>query len=419
MKKIAIILFVISFAAVAYAQQKSAPYDVLIRSAKIYMGTKDSERAKQFLDSAVNNYPDQPEAQSLISTIYFDKAQYKEMMVHIKKYEEIYAKAKASGDKKLIKACEANKMPEQVNNLRLSALKKSFDEGVAQLKIADSLSNEASSMPDDSAKALKQKNAQALFDKAESLFSDCLQIDDTVAFVYTNLGLVETKKGNTQKALEMYAKSHQLNPKDQQILFTLGTTYFSLQQYDSAAVYYDAFAVADTLNREAALINEAMCYQALKEEDKLEKVLDRILEANPQNAEIHYQRGVLIVRKAAGKSIADSARTLDSLINLRPNDKALEQARANLVAYRLGFYQRALPDFKFAAEAIKTEPEYWNWYGYAALLTDKLGEAKEAYTKCVEEKPDNKDCWCQLALVYAKLKDTKAYEEANAKCEKK
>ena len=420
MRRLVILAVAFCFATVAYAQQQGvAPYDVLVRSAKIYVGYKDFDKAQMFLDSAVHNYPDQPEAHYWLGTLLHDRADFIGMMGQFRKFDEIYAKAKAANDNKFVKACEKEDTPKQIGIYKRSAFAKSSQEGVKQLKLADSLAKETRSISDEAAKAEQLKQVQALYDKARSLFELCLAIDDTVSGVYTNLGLVEAQKGNTQAALDLFRKAHQLSPKDKELLFSLASTHYKLTDFDSAAYYYGAFAEEDSLNREAALINQAMCYQSLKDETRLEKTLDRILQVNPQNADILYQRGVLNIRKASGKAIADSAAALDSLAALHPTDKALEKAKADLLTYRLGYYQKALPDFKTAAELTKTDPDYWYWYGNAAMFSEKMDDARTAYSRCVEIKPDSQDCWCSLEIVFAKLKMLKEMQEASIKCGKK
>jgi tetratricopeptide (TPR) repeat protein len=419
MKKLVIFACLICLATVAYAQQGAQPYDVLMRSGKIYMQSKDYDKAMDFFTTAVKNYPNEPEAHYCLGLLYHDKADFKEMIKELNKYNEIYDKARLEGNKKLIKNCEKDDMPKQANTLRLSAFTKSFSEGVVQLKLADSLARESSNLTDDSLRIQQQKLVDQLYNKATSLFSECLTIADTVAGVYTNIGLVESKKGNRQGALDMYRKAHQLAPGDNQLLFSIASTFASLEQNDSAAFYFGAFADKDSLNREAALINQAMCYQAMDDEKSFETSLNNIIKVNPQNAEIRYQRGVLYIRQASAKALTDSTAVLDSLAQLRPNDKAIDKAKADLLAYRRGLYEKAHPDFKTAAELTKTDSDYWYWFGTTAMLTDKMDDALTAYGKCVEVKPDNTDCWCQLSMVYAKLKMQKEFDEASAKCPKK
>lgn len=402
----------------AYAEQGGvAAYDVLMRSAKIYQKL-DPERAKMLLDSAVNNYPEAPEGHFQIALIYYDKSDYKPMMEHIQKFQDIYSRAKASGDKKLIKACENNKMPEQTRNLRLSAFTKTYQDGVSQLKLADSLAKESRNQPDSTTRVEQEKLVGQLFDKASGLFDECLLLDDTISGVYANMALLENRKGNAQGALERYRQAYKLAPEDAQLHFSLATTYFGLQQYDSAAAYYGAFADRDSLNREGALINQAMCYQAMNAPERMKATLDKILAVTQQNGDVFFQRGMYYIRQANSQAMTDSARVLDSLSSARPNDNAIDKARADLLAYRISQYKLALPDFKAAAELAKTDTDYWYWYGTSAMLSDATSDARTAYEKCIGVNSENKDCWCQLAIVYAKLKMQKEFDEATAKCPK-
>ncbi|TFH63901.1 MAG: tetratricopeptide repeat protein [Candidatus Zixiibacteriota bacterium] len=419
MKRLAIFAYLICFATVTYAQQGVPPYDVLMRSGKIYTQSKDYDKAMELFNTAVKNYPGEPEARYWLGTLYHDRSNFKEMIGQFHQFNEIYAKAKAEGNKKLIKNCEKDDMPKQIRDYSQSAFMKTFSDGVAQLKLADSLARESRNLTEDTAKIRQEKLVNQLFDKANGLFAACLVIDDTVSGVYTNIGLVESKKGNSQGALDMYRKAHQLAPNDKELLFSMASTFSTLLQHDSAAFYFGAFADQDSLNREAALINQAMCYQAMDDEKRFEESLDKIIKVNPQNAEILYQRGVLYIRQASARALTDSTRILDSIAQLRPNDGAIEKAKADLLLHRRGLYEKAFPDFKAAAELIKTDSDYWYWYGTTAMLTDKMDDARTAYDKCVEVKPDNQDCWCQLALVYAKLKMQKEFEEASTKCPKK
>lgn len=419
MRRFAIITFIICFAAIAYAQQAGvAAYDVLMRSAKIYLST-DPERAKMLLDSAVNNYPEQPEARYWLGTIYHDKADYKNMMLQFNKFDEIYARAKAEKDKKTLRGCERDDAPKQISTYKASALSKSFQDGVTQLKLADSLSRESASLSDDTARANQEKLVMQLFSKAKELLNECLMIDDTVAAVYTNLGLVEAKQGNKEAALELYRKAYGLAPTNSELMFTMAQAHYGLQHWDSAATYFGLFADADSLNREGALINQALCYQSLQDYEKMKLTLDRIITFSQQNGDVFYQRGMYYILRANSQALSDSAMYLDSLSNARPNDKSIEQARTDLMAFRVSMYKQALPDFKAAAELSKTDADYWYWYGTSAVLSEATADAKIAYEKCVEISPDNKDCWCQLAITYAKLKMQKEFDDATAKCNAK
>ena len=70
MKRLAIFAYLICFAAVTYAQQGVLPYDVLMRSGKIRTQAKDFDKAMEFFQIAVKNYPNEPEAHYWLGEAY-------------------------------------------------------------------------------------------------------------------------------------------------------------------------------------------------------------------------------------------------------------------------------------------------------------------------------------------------------------
>ncbi|MCC6963620.1 MAG: tetratricopeptide repeat protein [candidate division Zixibacteria bacterium] len=401
-----------------WAQAKDVlPYDALVRSAKIYLGqkNKDFDKAEEMLRTAVANYPDPVEAHFYLGLIHAERARYADMMAEFKKFEEICARAAETGDKKLQKRCEKDKMQKQIQDTRMAELKRNFDQGVSQLRLADSLKDGLNTLTDPAAAAKDSSLLAQLLAKAKGIFSDCVIIDDTVAGIWTNLALVEERLGNPQEAVKHYERSYQLNPKDARMVYDLANVCFELKDYEKAARFYGEFGDLDEANAEAAYTNQAMCYQSLGDYDRLQAALDKILVRNPNNTDIRYQRGVLNVRNATSAAIRDSAAVLDSLLALRPNDKALKAAQDELMKHRQSFNEKAYEDFKFAAETTKNDPTYWYWYGNISFFLQKQNEALEAYKKCVEFDDANKDCWGQLAIIYARLGMRAEAEQAEAK----
>ncbi len=201
MKRLAIFVYLICFATMTYAQQGVLPYDVLMRSGKIRTQAKDLDKALEFFNTAVKNYPDQPEAHYWLGTLYHDRSNFKEMISQFRQFDEIYTKAKSSGDKKLIKNCEKDDMPKLIKDYSRSAFMKDFTDGVAQLKQADSLAKESRNLADDTAKAGQEKLVNQLFDKASSLFAECLTIDDTVSGTTPTSAWLKARRATTRALL--------------------------------------------------------------------------------------------------------------------------------------------------------------------------------------------------------------------------
>lgn len=436
MKKIIIGLMLLAFTASGFAQHAKdvLPYDALIRSAKIYLGQKekDYDHVLELLKIAIDNYPDPLEAHYYSGLIAAERAEYSVMMDHFRKFEAICSKENMDADKKRAKACTKDKMPEQIQKTKEAELSRAFKDGVAQIRLADSVTTvlataadstaaagDSVTVPGDSTKATRDEIVKKLLNKGQGLFNDCIVIDDTIPGVWTNLALIEKKLGNTDKALEYYQRSYKLNPNDALMVYDLANVYFDQKDFANAARYYGEFGALDKANAEAAYINQAMSFQALGDNASLEKTLDKILEVNPANAEIRYQRGVMYVRNASSPEVRDSAQKIDSLLAIKPNDAALKAASNELIKNRQDFNTKALADFKQAAESNTKEPLYWYWYGNTAYFLEKSDESLEAYKKCVEADPAFSDCWCQLSLVYARKGMKSEAEEASSKCKDK
>lgn len=423
MKRIIVGILVLCIAGGGYAQQAKEvlPYDALIRSANIYLKLKDKDypHVINLLQTAIDNYPQPLEAHFYLGLIYAEQAEYAKMMDNFRKFETICSQEAKAADKKFAKRCEKDNMPKQINDTKLAELKRGFDNGVLQIRHADSVSEVMKTETVDSVKTKQADIVKQLLAKAEGLFNDCVLIDDTIAGVWTNLALIEKKLGNTPKALEHYQRSYKLNPTDAMMVYDLASTYFDEKDFANAARYYGEFGELDKTNAEAAFINQAMCYQQLNDNAALEKSLDRILEVNPNNGEIRYQRGVMQVRNASAPVLRDSASKLDSLLEIKPNDAGLKQAKDDLIKFRQAFNEKALEDFKLAAEGNDKEPLYWYWYGNTAYFLDKQDESFEAYKKCVAADEKFKDCWCQLSILYARKGMKTEAQDAATKCEAK
>lgn len=421
MKKLVLIALVIALAMplAAQDQERVLPYDALLRSAKIYLGQRspDYKAAIDLLQTAIDNYPDPVEAYYWLGVIRSEKEQYPEMLENFRKFREICARAEDENNKDLKKKCKKDKMPKQIDDIIVSEWEKNFNDGVKNLKMADSLKTEAESAPDDSTRQLYEANVQKLYDKAKEDFNVAVMLDSTEYKAFTNLALVDSRLDNPEGAVQNYEKSLELNPDDPGPLPDLANILYKLGRKQEAVKYYEELADKDSSNAVWALTYAAICYQDLKDRAKLKQTLDRVLEIAPDDDQFHYQRGIFYIQEATSSALQDSIGVLDSLAKANPKNKEMEKAREDLIKYRLDFYRQAMPDFKRAAEIDTNDADYQYWYATSAYFSDDLEAAQKIYEKCTEIDSTYKDCWCGLELVYARLKKPAEYDKAKAKCE--
>ena len=429
MKKLVIVGLILMLVAPLSAQEEERvlPYSALLSSAKIYLGQKqkDFDAARQRLQEAIDNYDDPLEAYFIMGLINSEKSEYEEMLANFEKFKEICARAEDENDKKLKKRCKKDKMPKQINEIIVSEWNSSFGDGVADLKLADSLSKHVDAIADDSARAVMETGIQKFYENARQDFTICTMLNDatdseeldTLKYkAWTNWGMVEGRLGNLETAVEKYKTSYEMNPDDLGMLPDLANSLYELGRMDEAVKYYDELADKDTLNAIWALTYIAICYENMNDREKKKETFDRILEISPDDAQIHHQRGIYFIQEATSPELQDSIRFLDSLLAANPGDKSIDEAKQALQEHRLSFYQKAMPDFRAAALIDTNDVDYQYWYGTSAYFSDDLEAAKEIYERCVALDDTHKDCWCGLELIYARLKMTAEYEKAKTKC---
>jgi arylsulfatase A-like enzyme/Tfp pilus assembly protein PilF len=153
--------------------------------------------------------------------------------------------------------------------------------------------------------------------------------DPEAIFIHHSLGLVHSRMGRHQKAVEAYAKASEAFSEDPLLFFNMGTSYLQLKQWDDAAQAFERVLDIDSSHYRArsnlaslwlqagrfqaalraselilvkhpsyepALFNAGLSSFALEKEDQAIAYLLRVLEINPRNANA-YQYLSRVYRK--------------------------------------------------------------------------------------------------------------------------
>lgn len=130
--------------------------------------------------------------------------------------------------------------------------------------------------------------------RAAELYAKAIESQDCVADAYCNLGIIESKKGNTAKAFDHFTQSLKHNPRHSEAHYNLGTLYFDLNDFRLAQIHYEMAAEVDpsfanvyfnlalvqSINHElAAAISTLTKYQELVSSDEArnaEELLDNL-----------------------------------------------------------------------------------------------------------------------------------------------
>src|SRR5438552_6619861 len=75
--------------------------------------------------------------------------------------------------------------------------------------------------------------------KAAELYTKAIAEQDCVADAYCNLGIIESQKGNTTKALDCFTTSLKYDPRHCEAHYNLGNLYFEVNDLRLAQIHYE------------------------------------------------------------------------------------------------------------------------------------------------------------------------------------
>jgi len=119
--------------------------------------------------------------------------------------------------------------------------------------------------------------------QAATLYAKAIENQDCVADAYCNLGIIESKKGNTTKAFDCFTTSLKHDPRHSEAHYNLANLYFEVNDFRLAQIHYEMAAEVDptfanvyfnlalvqSINHEfAAAIKTLTKYQQLVPEDE-------------------------------------------------------------------------------------------------------------------------------------------------------
>ena len=81
--------------------------------------------------------------------------------------------------------------------------------------------------------------------RAAELYQNAIEEQDCVADAYCNLGIIESKKGNTTKAFDCFTSSLKHNPRHSEAHYNLGNLYFELNDFRLAQIHYEMAGEVD------------------------------------------------------------------------------------------------------------------------------------------------------------------------------
>jgi len=81
--------------------------------------------------------------------------------------------------------------------------------------------------------------------KAAELYNRAIEEQDCVADAYCNLGIIESQKGNTNKAFDCFTTSLKHDARHSEAHYNLGNLYFEVNDFRLAQVHYEMASELD------------------------------------------------------------------------------------------------------------------------------------------------------------------------------
>lgn len=408
-------------------------YDALVRSAKIYLQEtpKDYEMAEERLKEAIEKYPDKRplEAYFALGALLAEKRRYAEM---VENFDSAYAICNNASDNDIQKRCDkANVLP-GLKSIRLSSWIEEFNSGASTLSGATDIWTdlEDAETEDDTLDILDEidatyRSALQNFENATIILPDSAQGWINTGITYYNLGKAKKVVGEEEAELALkdsaiisYEKAVTIHPENFDLLSNMASIYFELGDWQKCAEVYGKMASLQPENV-TVLSNLSMLLGQLASQDTLNTgylddsislILDQIITLDPENEDA--------LSKRAYFNIGESIDLNDSINVLKKLDEdAYKSEIDSLDNLKKDVYRRVIDDFSVVAEVDSTNYDAWYWMGNCHYFLQENEEALKDYEKAVQIKPDAKESWEILAILYLKLGDSEKSKEAQKEYE--
>jgi Ca-activated chloride channel family protein len=117
------------------------------------------------------------------------------------------------------------------------------------------------------------------------------------------------KKGDFEKAKEIYENAIKKDEKNDKIKFNLGNTYYRKREFEEAIKTYEE--IKDEKIKIKAMYNQANSYAMKNEIDKAIEMYKNIILKDPSNKDAKYNLELLLKRKKSSSSSSNSKNNQD------------------------------------------------------------------------------------------------------------
>lgn len=233
-------------------------------------------------------------------------------------------------------------------------------------------------------------------EKAEQLYKKAVEIDPLSEQAHINLGVVYENSGDFGNAETHYQKAAALVMDKYAVLERLGGLYIKTGEYDKATEYI-GMSLKEKPDNPYALTMLCRAYRYIKNFNKAVDYCASALSIAPDNADANIELGLVYYDKG---DFDNAAASFSSAVRLAPGDAmALNNLGASFFALKQ--YDKAISYYKKAAAA---DPEYYTAYfnlGEAYLRIKQPSKAIEYLEIYLAKDPDNAEARAMMSKAYA------------------
>jgi superkiller protein 3 len=328
-----------------------------LTGAKVYIQQQDWENAREQLEIAVQQEPDNAEARFLLGQAYGEQRMYREMV------DEFQASLAIS-----------QRWKENIDAIVLEKWTMAFNRGVQAGKEED-------------------------YQKALEEFTTATIIDPSNPDAFTNLGFAYTNLDRLDEALEAYNKALELDPDNVAARINSGVIHFQKDQEEQAAEMFRSALETDPGNKNA-LNMWTLSLENLADEQR--RALTTAATAED----------TMRIMETVQETLNETVKVYRRAIEAHPEEKNYVYNLGVLYARELKNFQAAEPLFEKVTELDPGDVDAWFNLATAQLNMDDLDGALMSLEKSVELTPDNPDVWYQLGILYIKKGLKEKGEEA-------
>jgi len=236
------------------------------------------------------------------------------------------------------------------------------------------------------------------YDIADKIFDRVIQLNPSLAEIWSNKGNMLDNLGRHAEALKCYDEAITINPNLAEAWYNKGNLLVNLGKYAEAINCYDE-AITINPNFAEAWSNKGITLGNLGRHAEAIKCYDEAIKINPNYASALSNKGNVFVN--LGK-YAETINCYDEAIKIDPN-YAKAWYNKGIVLFSFGKYIEALNCYD---EVIKINPNFaeaWSNKGSALVYLGKYTEALKCYDEAIKINPNLAGAWSNKGMTLVNI----------------